>query len=62
MRWRSEFVKCHRSYLVNLKHVSFLVKTDVFLNNGRNVPLSRLATKQVGAAFIRYYASDGDQL
>lgn len=58
MRGRSEFVKCHRSYLINLKHVSSLGKTDVFLDDGRNVPLSRLAAKQVGAAFIRYYASD----
>ncbi len=58
-RDRSEFVKCHRSYLVNLKHVSSMDKTEIIMDDGRKVPLSRMAAKQVNAAFIRYYTSDG---
>lgn len=49
------FVSTHRSYLVNLQYVSRLLKTDVALNNGEMVPLSRRRAKEVQAAFIAYY-------
>lgn len=49
------FVSTHRSYLVNLQHVSRLLKTDVALNNGDIVPLSRRRAKDVQAAFIAHY-------
>lgn len=49
------FVSTHRSYLVNLQYVSRLLKTDVALNNGEMVPLSRRRAKEVQGAFIAYY-------
>ena len=49
------FVSTHRSYLVNLQYISRLLKTDVALNNGEMVPLSRRRAKEVQAAFIAYY-------
>ena len=51
----SSFVKCHRSYLVNLNHVTRIEKTDVVLDNGERIPLSRRLYKQVNEAFIRFY-------
>lgn len=52
---KSGFVKCHRSYLVNLGHVTRIEKTDVVLDNGERIPLSRRLYKQVNEAFIRFY-------
>lgn len=49
------FVAPHRSYLVNLQHVSRLLKKDVVLNNREMIPLSRRRAKDVQAAFINYY-------
>lgn len=49
------FVSTHRSYHVNLQHVSRLLKKDVALNNGEMIPLSRRRTKEVQAAFIAHY-------
>ena len=54
-RLDERFVSTHRSYLVNLQHVSRLLKTDVALNNGEVVPLSRRRAKDVQAAFIAHY-------
>lgn len=55
------FVRCHRSYLVGLRHVASLSKTDVTLDNGRIVPMSRSAAQQMHRAFISYYAGDKDE-
>lgn len=37
----SEFFKSHRSYLVNLKHVSGYSKNEITLDNNEKIPLSR---------------------
>lgn len=49
------FTLTHRSYLVNLKHVSKLLKQDVQLSSGEKIPLSRRRAKEVQAAFINFY-------
>lgn len=51
----SQFIKTHRSYLVNLQHVTQLLKVDVELDNGDLIPLSRRLAKDVQGAFIDYY-------
>lgn len=55
------FVRCHRSYLVGLKHISRLSKTEVILDNGKALPLSRSAAPLVHKAFISYYAGEKDE-
>lgn len=35
------FCKSHRSYLVNLSHVKEFTKTEIFMNTGAAVPISR---------------------
>ncbi len=50
-----EFVRCHRSYLVNLRHVSVIVKSELLLDDGRRLPVSRSAEKGVNQAFISLF-------
>ena len=54
-------IRCHRSYLVGLKHVARLSKTEVILDNGKALPLSRSAAPLVHKAFISYYTGDKDE-
>jgi tetratricopeptide (TPR) repeat protein len=35
------FVKCHRSFIVNINYISIYLKTEVKLENGTLIPLSR---------------------
>ena len=56
-----DFVRCHRSYLVNLAHISRLSKTEVILDGGKRLPLSRGAARQVHRAFVQYYTGDSHE-
>ena len=49
------FVKCHRSYIVGIRHVKLITKTDAVLDDGAKVPLSRRLYAEVNRAFIDYY-------
>lgn len=52
---RKEFVQCHRSYIVNLQHASSIAKTEIVMDDGTRIPISRSAGKAVNEAFIRNY-------
>ena len=55
------FVRCHRSYLVGLKHIARLSRTEVILDSGKILPLSRSAVASVHKAFISYYTGEQDE-
>ena len=55
------FVRCHRSYLVGLKYIARLSKTEVILDSGKILPLSRSAAASVHKAFISYYTGEKDE-
>ena len=55
------FIRCHRSYLVGLKHIARLSKTEVVLDNGKSLPISRSAAASVHKAFISYYTGEKDE-
>lgn len=55
------FVKCHRSYLVNLRHVSAVKRLEVLLDSGESIPVSRNLGKQVNQAFISCYRQAPEQ-
>ena len=55
------FIRCHRSYLVGLKHIARLSKTEVILDSGKALPLSRGAAATVHKAFISYYTGEQDE-
>ena len=56
-----DFARCHRSYLVGLKHIARLSKTEVILDNGKTLPLSRSAAVSVHKAFISYYTGEKNE-
>lgn len=51
---KDDFYRIHRSYLINLRYVRSFGNTEVVLNNGVTLPLSRLRTKDFGEAFHQY--------
>lgn len=50
-----EFISCHRSYLVNLRFVRSIGKSEIRLDSGVSVPLSRRLYKEVNERFITFY-------
>ena len=53
-----DFVFCHRSYIVNLRFVRSIGKTDVNLDSGCAIPLSRRLCKEVNDKFIGFYTKN----
>ncbi|MDE7362374.1 MAG: LytTR family DNA-binding domain-containing protein [Oscillospiraceae bacterium] len=49
------FVSCHRSYIVNIGFIIGISKSDVTLDSGKKIPLSRRSYDSVNRAFIDYY-------
>lgn len=52
------FVRCHRSYLVNLRYARSIGRTDILLEGGASVPLSRRLRGEVNASFIDFYTGE----
>ena len=55
------FVRCHRSYIVNLKWISRISRNELTLDNGICLPLSRRLAEDVRRRFIAYYRGDMDE-
>lgn len=56
------FVRCHRSYLAALGYMRKIGRTDVEMDTGARIPLSRRKYDAVNQAFIRYYRQgEGDR-
>jgi len=52
------FARCHRSYVVGLRHISHITKTDVILDTGGKIPLSRRLHKEASQAFVKYHRGE----
>lgn len=50
-----QFIRCHRSYLVNIEHIAAIVKPELILDDKRRLPISRSAEKSVNQAFLAFY-------
>ena len=48
------FIKVHRSYIVNLKYVKKITRTDITMVSGDLVPISRGMYDEVHAALIKF--------
>ena len=48
------FFKVHRSYVVNLKYIQKITRTNITMTNGDTVPISRGLYGDVHAALIKY--------
>ena len=49
---KKNFIKCHRSYLVNLYHVKTYAKNEFTMRTGHQIPISRNAQKKVEEAYF----------
>lgn len=55
------FIRCHRSYIVGLKHIKKIGKNDIELDNGNIIPVSRRQYSNVNMAFIKYYKGEANE-
>ena len=55
---RTDFVKIHRSYIVNLNQIAELSPEGCILFSGRNLPVSRLLYPQVRRAYMAHLFGD----
>lgn len=54
-RLGNEFYKCHRSYIVNIKHINSIKKYDAVMDNGLSIPVSRRNYNDFNSTFIAFY-------
>ena len=52
------FIRTHRSYLVRIGAIRRIGKTEVTLDGGEKIPLSRSSCQAVNQAFIRYFRGE----
>ena len=50
-----DFISCHRSYIVNLRYICSIGRTELRLDVGKEIPLSRRLYKEVNEKFIEFY-------
>lgn len=53
------FAQCGKSYLVNLKHISYICDNNVGMVNGTVLPISRAYNKQFKNIFTTYFTHGG---
>ncbi len=58
----SSFLFCHRSYYVHLGHIASVAKTELTLDSGASLPISRRLSAAVNKAFIRYFTHRKDDV
>ena len=50
----NHFFRCHRSYLINLRHLRGYKNGTAYMDNGREVPVSRLRSKEFSGVVLQY--------
>ncbi len=55
-----DFVRCHRCYVVNLRYIRKITRTEVTLDSGCTLPLSRRLYADVNRAMMRYLTGGED--
>ena len=48
------FFRCHRSYLINLRHLKGYKNGTAYMDNGKEVPVSRLRSKEFSSVVLQY--------
>lgn len=48
------FFRCHRSYLINLRHLKGYKNGTAYMDNGKGVPVSRLRSKEFSGVVLQY--------
>ena len=52
---KKSFIRCHRSFLVNIEHVYQITKNTIVLDNKKEIPVSRNAYKMVAETFVHHF-------
>ena len=58
----SEFISPHRAYILNLKYVVSMTKTDFVMQNGAKIPIPVRRHKHYKELFMNYYCQLPDML
>ena len=48
------FYRCHRSYIINLKHLKGYKNGTACMDNGKEIPVSRLRSKEFSGVVLQY--------
>ncbi|MGL5346262.1 MAG: LytR/AlgR family response regulator transcription factor [Peptostreptococcaceae bacterium] len=52
------FIRCHRSYLVNIKYIKNIVSSDIVTTTGHTIPISKKYLKSIRNNFLEYIQSN----
>lgn len=52
------FIRCHRSYLCHIRHIHRVDRTEIILESGGRIPVSRRLYESVVKAFIAYFRKE----
>lgn len=52
------FICCHNSYIVNLKQIAIIQRTDIILKNGTILPISRSHAKELKQAYNKFLINE----
>lgn len=55
------FVRCHRSYIVSLKYIKRIGSTELEMDKGSIIPISRRQYSNTNMAFIKYFRGSIDE-
>lgn len=50
----SRFFRCHRSFLINLKYLKSYKNGAAYMENGKEIPVSRLRSKEFSTVILQY--------
>ena len=50
----SRFFRCHRSFLINLKYLKSYKNQTAYMENGTEIPVSRLRSKEFSSVILQY--------
>ena len=50
----SHFFRCHRSYLISLEHLKGYKSGTAYMDNGREIPVSRLRSREFSGVVLQY--------
>lgn len=50
----STFVRCHKSFLINMKYINERINQEFYLSNGKVLPISKPNLKEAKLKFIAY--------
>ncbi len=48
------FLRCHRSFLIHLKYLKSYKNGTAYMENGKEIPVSRLRSKEFSSVILRY--------